>query len=174
MSTETHDELIRRASKKLIQPMWVLLAAAFLVVCVEMVWPSNLAVLWVLIFGGIGSLMNSQRRLQSLNESELHLLIDGTSHRVLAIMTGCILAFLFYLMCLGELITGSLFPKFTTSAADGATLGIRSIFRTQTSVGGYATLLVWSFLSGYSEGVVVNFLGSLSRTKIKPPESDTR
>jgi len=74
-----------------------------------------------------------------------------------------VFAFALYLIAIGGLIGGDLFPKFVTKAAEGVTWNTQQ-FVTSVDPKSYqdvAKILVWSFIAGYSEKFVPNLIGKL-------------
>jgi len=72
-----------------------------------------------------------------------------------------VFAFALYLMAIGGLIGGDLFPKFVSTAAQGTTWNMQQ-FVTSVDPESYkdvAKILVWSFIAGYSEKLVPNLIG---------------
>jgi len=78
-----------------------------------------------------------------------------------------VFAFLFYLMAIGGLIGGDMFPRFVqTSLPDNANWNMTN-FATAVKPESYkdvAKILVWSFIAGYSEKFVPNLIGQILKT----------
>ena len=75
-------------------------------------------------------------------------------------------AFLLYLMFIGSLVSGDLFPKFIHTSADaGGQYTTMMNFATEVEPASFmdlAKLLVWSFIAGYSERFVPNLVSNIS------------
>ena len=78
-----------------------------------------------------------------------------------------VFAFLLYLMAIGGLIGGDMFPHFVqTPLVDGAHWNMTN-FVTAVKPESYkdvAKILVWSFIAGYSEKFVPNLIGQILKT----------
>jgi hypothetical protein len=124
---------------------------ALLILFIDYILPSYLGPLvMVPIMGVIGSCVSMQRRLQTVpntgdpivNMEELN---SARSSVTWTPLTGAIFAALIYLMFLGGLLEGSLFPKITslTTRVEGKNLGL---------------LLIWAFIAGFAERMVPDAL----------------
>ncbi len=80
-----------------------------------------------------------------------------------------VFAFLLYLMAIGGLIGGELFPKFAEiPLIEGETWNMEA-FVTKVDPATYkdvAKILVWSFIAGYSEKFVPNLIGKLLKSPV--------
>ena len=75
-----------------------------------------------------------------------------------------IFAFLLYLMTIGELIGGNVFPQFVHEPLNENQPWNMEAFLTLVKPASYkdiAKILIWSFLAGYSEKFVPNLIGQL-------------
>ncbi|MBS0505765.1 MAG: hypothetical protein JSR53_00120 [Proteobacteria bacterium] len=119
----------------------------------------------VLIFGAIGAFVSLQRRLKSLAEEDLQLLMGSISYTWLAPMTGALLAGMLYLIFIGKLIIGPMFPEIMeVPAIEEHAKGLAKIFDVECrEAKDYAKLLFWSFLAGFSESFVTDILGKFSQ-----------
>ncbi len=118
--------------------------------------------LWIALFSAasmfscVGSLVSHLSRLNSADvdvENESFLL----SLHVLGTIFGIVILLLF----LGGFVQGELFPDFR-----GA--GFLSLHTQFSSVDGWAKLLIWTFVAGFSERLVPDLLMNISR---KLPDS---
>jgi hypothetical protein len=147
---------------------WTMLASA----------PATL--LLVLFAGAMGGLLSMQQRYQSVlregdpidNISELTL---GWSKVYLPAISGAIFAALLYMLIIGGLLQGDLFPKvadFTKNSDNGTGVGLMDLLEhgRPASTSNYAKLIIWSFLAGFAERFVPD---TLSRF-ISKREGDNR
>ena len=78
-----------------------------------------------------------------------------------------VFAFLVYLMAIGGLIGGDLFPKFSpVTLSEGETWNMQ-LFVTKVNPADFkdiAKILVWSFVAGYSEKFVPNLIGKMLKS----------
>ncbi|WP_421380997.1 hypothetical protein ACOCG7_34030 (plasmid) [Paraburkholderia sp. DD10] len=113
----------------------------------------------VIASGVIGGFVTIQRRLKDLTIDDLELLESSWLQICLSPLVGGILALLLYIIFLGGLLTGSMFPTFVQDGPKDAAR-FASIFAQHASTyQDYAKLFVWSFLAGYSEHFVTDVLG---------------
>jgi hypothetical protein len=73
-----------------------------------------------------------------------------------------VFAFILYLMVIGGLIGGDMFPKFVGATLENDAKWDMKEFLTGIDPAGYkdiAKLLVWSFIAGYAEKFVPNAVG---------------
>jgi hypothetical protein len=148
-----HRERIRdRLSKQIIKGTFIGVFGALLILFVEYIWPSYQLgpLVMVLIMGVIGSCISLQRRLQTIPNTgdpivNMETLKSARSSVTLTPLTGAIFAALIYLMFLGGLLKGALFPTITslTSPVEGQNLGL---------------LLIWAFVAGFAERLVPDAL----------------
>jgi len=68
-----------------------------------------------------------------------------------------------YMIFASELITGQLFPAFEPDKGSEALQNVKLLFAYHcVSYVDYAKLMVWSFIAGFSEKVVINVIGTFS------------
>ena len=82
--------------------------------------------------------------------------------------------FLLYMLFVSGLLTGKLFPKFVRDDPMPNPEEFRSIFQIHTTYAGYAALVFWSFVAGYSERFVTNIIGQFERDATPAPKGDTK
>ena len=124
----------------------------------------------VLLFGALGAFVSLQRRLKSLSEEDLLLLRESITYTWLAPLAGAMLAGVLYLVFVGQVLTGPLFPEFNSdSDAVEKAVGLAKLFQIESaSPVDYAKLLFWSFLAGFSESFVTDILGRFEKQDGKP------
>lgn len=117
---------------------------------------------FVLIAGALGSFVSLQRKLKQLSEDDLLLMCQSLASVWLPPITGALLAAILYMLFIGNLISGSLFPAFNTQPDSSSVLkGFALLAHIEAvSVQDYAKLIFWSFLAGFSESFVTNIMGT--------------
>lgn len=140
---------------------------------------------FVFLTGVTGGIIGIQSRLKTLAIEDLDLLAHSVPFLLLAPIIGGFLALLLFLMFIGGLIQGNLFPVFSTSApvAVGENIkdstcvsnGISSLMCVTGAATDYAKLLFWSFVAGFSERFVTGLMlgiesGSVTSRKLKAGE----
>ena len=134
---------------------------------------------WFIIVAAIlGSIMNEpfrpdEERRASYRSTAAYMVWKGS--------IAIVFAFVVYLMSIGELVGGELFPKFiSVSTRANPGWGMEE-FLVDVVPGSYqdvAKVLIWSFIAGYAERFVPNLIGQLVRRtedgdKGKPASSAT-
>lgn len=134
-----------------------------------------------MLSGAIGGFVSMQRRLQTIN-SEGAPLVDllelqyGQFTVLLSPVSGAIFAALLYMVFVGGLVGGDLFPRFM-HPADPSGAAARFSF-TQLNSAGPATaadfgkLIVWAFIAGFAEKFVPDTLNKII-DKTKATEGPT-
>jgi len=175
MNQERFD-LIKLISSRLLMALltWLMVCIVILVgfcyfTCVV---PVAMVTLCLGILGGFISL---HRRLKLMSIYDLRLLGGSWHYMILSPFVGGIFACLFYIVCIGGLIGGELFPNFKLDVADQTVPGsliFIDLFEVRAAeISDYAKLLIWSFISGFSEKFVVNVLGQLESSAAKKVDS---
>lgn len=120
----------------------------------------------VAIAGALGSFVSLQRRLKQLSEDDLLLMCESLTSVWLPPLTGALLAVILYMMFIGNLISGSLFPAFISPADTGSSAkGFALLAQVEAAgIQDYAKLIFWSFLAGFSESFVTNIMGTFEAT----------
>jgi hypothetical protein len=113
----------------------------------------------VIASGVIGGFVTLQRRLKDLTIDDLELLESSWLQICLSPLVGGILALLLYIIFLGGLLTGSVFPVFIQDGGKDAARFSTIFAQHAVSYQDYAKLFVWSFVAGYSEHFVTDVLG---------------
>lgn len=169
VSQEVNDRISRRVTAVILVGVGILLVVILCnVFDVAQNYRSTL--LSVLFVGAMGGLLSMQQRYQSIsregdpidNISELN---QGWSRLFLPAISGSVFAALFYMLILGEVLQGDLFPElvvFAPSKADGNGVSLIEVltYGSPTSTSSYAKLVVWSFLAGFAERLVPDTLSS--------------
>jgi hypothetical protein len=116
--------------------------------------------------GAIGGLVGLQRRLKRLTSDDLELLASSPLYIYLSPFVGGLLAMLLFFLFLSGLVESKLFPHFVPDPhPDPDHAGnLFSLF----DMGGepsseYAKLIFWSFVAGFSEKFVTNFISQFHR-----------
>jgi hypothetical protein len=132
----------------------------------------------VLIMGVLGAYVSVQRRLQTMPAEGdpivgIFELQKNKFNICLAPISGVIFAALLYLMFIGGLVQGSLFPRLIAAPPPqaGGDLWAYLANVAAVSVPDLAKLFVWSFISGFAERLVPDALDRLAisrRTSAEP------
>jgi len=124
----------------------------------------SLTLINVLFVGAMGGLLSMQQRYQSVsregdpidNVSEM---MQGWSRLFLPVISGGIFATLLYMLIIGGLLEGDLFPKLNeTTNPDGVRFWNLLDHGKPISSSDYAKLIIWSFLAGFAERFVPDTL----------------
>lgn len=129
---------------------------------------------FVMLAGALGSIVFFLRRFSHLREAELLYLNSSWWGTLIPVIMGAVMGLVLYVIFMAGLLTGdgggglftsNLFPNFTRpTVPDGELLAIKTIFTVRPeSVQDFGKLMVWCFLSGYSERIVPDILASLER-----------
>ena len=122
----------------------------------------------VLFVGAMGGLLSMQQRYQSVSREgdpidNISELTQGWSRLFLPAISGAIFAGLLYMMVIGGLLQGDLFPTMTAQAKDSTNpdgVGLLDLLQhgRPASSSSYAKLIIWSFLAGFAERFVPDTL----------------
>jgi hypothetical protein len=136
--------------------------------------------LLVLFVGAMGGLLSMQQRYQSISREgdpidNISELTQNWSRLFLPAISGSIFAVLLYMLFIGGLVKGDLFPTLTSdmksvSSESGIALGSFLKHARPNLNTDYAKLIIWSFLAGFAERFVPD---TLSRF-ISRRETDTK
>lgn len=120
----------------------------------------------VALIGTVGGTANNYRKLQSLSGVPDAVLRNVprslvTSRIYLAPLIGATFALVVYLLFMGGILTGGLFPGFECSG-DGFTSYRAFSNCSPTSNSDVARAMVWGFVAGFAENFVPNILDKLA------------
>ena len=130
-------------------------------------------ILIVLFAGAMGGLMSMLQRYNNLVK-ETDPINSITSQSWYQIFTpainGALFASLLYIIFMGKLIEGSIFPTFEPTSDPGS--GFISLMTEQKPAEGsdYAKLIIWSFIAGFAERFVPDTLTKIISKKEKEKE----
>ncbi len=153
---------LRKVSNRLLFALMVLIALFVAAKLAITEHNESFILPFVLIAGALGSFVSLQRRLKQLSADDLSLMCESLASVWLPPITGALLAAILYMLFIGNLISGSLFPAFNAQPEAGTVLkGFVLLAHIEaTSVSDYAKLIFWSFLAGFSESFVTNIMGT--------------
>jgi hypothetical protein len=163
-------DLVRAVSKRLFIAIFVLVIVFFttLVVTISATNLPSSTVLLVFIVGQAGGYVGLQRRIKKLNTEDLELLSTSWIYTILSPLVGGILAVVLYMIFASELITGQLFPAFEPDSGTAEIHNIKLLFAYHcVSYIDYAKLMVWSFIAGFTEKLVVNVIGTFTTKELE-------
>lgn len=156
--------MVRTITSRLFFVLLVVSIALALSILVPVWMEKQLAVVpVVLLAGAIGGFVSIQRRIKTLADDDLILIAGSVNYLLLAPFVGGILALTLYLAFLSGLISGDLFPVFKPPPGLAADAGLSALFQYEANGAGYAKLLFWSFVAGYSEKFVVDIIGNFEK-----------
>ena len=146
----------------------------FIVTCIWLVkkyesFDDYIVPVLIVVCGILGSYVGMHNKLKFMKDEELR----GLANSKFAIMTpaliGGLLALVLYLIFLGKIIEGELFPSFVEDCKCDSSKGFSSIFNQKAAEGyvGYAKLLVWSFVAGYNQKYVVDIIETFQAKREK-------
>jgi len=160
-------ETLVSVSRRLFISISALLALALIIMTIAAATESKFILPGVVVLCGfIGGFISLQRRLKDLTVQDLELIATSNVYTWLSPLVGAILALLLYVLFLGQLLTGDLFPTFKPDSQ--STQGFASIFQQQgASYKDYAKLVFWCFVAGYSETLVINIIGRFEGASVK-------
>jgi len=125
---------------------------------------------FVFLTGVIGGIVGIQSRLKTLAIEDLNLLASSVTFLLLIPVVGGFLALLLFLMFIGGLVQGDLFPNFSipafapsgeavqNSPSSCEANGILAFTCVSGSAADYAKLLFWCFVAGFSERFVTGLM----------------
>ena len=128
-------------------------------------------VLPVMFIGAMGGLVSMQQRYQGVSREgdpldNISQLTQNWSRLFLPAVNGAIFAVLFYMIILGGLVQGDLFPQVQNiQDSEGIKLSTLIEHGTPLSFADDAKLIVWSFLAGFAERLVPDTLSRLVTKK---------
>ncbi len=148
--------------------IYTILLAAILVWCANHGTDFLAMVTGIVYAGVIGGFVSSQRRMQSIPSDGDPLVsvfgLDNAAYYLwLSPLLGAIFAVTLWLLFVGGILTGTVFPNFVHSSND---CGLRFFHFTWNTLPksseDYAKLIIWSFLAGFAERLVPDSLDRLT------------
>lgn len=166
MSDEHSTSLLISVTRRLFISLLILFPAALAFACCKP--DSRFAVPVVVIASGmIGGFIGLQRRLKDLTITDLELIANSWVYTCLSPLVGGMLAFLLYILFISGLLTGDLFPQFTTNT-NIEVPGFPSIFQQHAgNYKDYAKLVFWCFIAGFSEHFVTDIISRFEGAAVK-------
>ncbi len=165
------QDLVKRINRPYLHmalTVFVIVAGAVLI----LVWAAydDIGIHWmVFLVGTIGGVANNYRRLQHLPRDTNALADSGTSRLVtvqlyVSPLIGGIFAVVLYMLFLGGILQGALFPEFPHLQQNDYE-GVSSFIKSATPAKGSdaAKLMFWSFVAGFSEAFVPNIIDKLAQ-----------
>ncbi|WP_143735888.1 hypothetical protein [Methyloprofundus sedimenti] len=159
-------------------------AIAIIMVVVAMTASAILAMLGLIPFetlifvsGTVGGAVNSFRRIQIIStaKSETE---DAMTKRLVTIQiylspfVGGVFAFVLYLIFMAGFVQGSLFPIFASGEEGFTTFSDFAKLSIPDENVDVAKAIVWSFIAGFSEGLVPNFISKIAKEADQNNQSD--
>lgn len=168
--------LLITVSRQLFVALVSAIALGILIILfVQYIWTeSSVTFPIVMLCGMVGGFVGIQRRLKDLTMEDLTLLASSRIYLLLAPSVGGVLALVLYILFLSGLLQGALFPVFKSDVPESeqAALGFFTIFHQHATNGfaGYAKLMFWSFVAGFSERFVTDVIGKFEGSAVKSIE----
>lgn len=174
------NESIKVLLKRLGIVLVILFAASLVIVALTRVYTDQLgSMVFACLIGGFGAGVSLIKRIPALAEDKLFSLTASWWNLVTPVLVGVIMGGVLYIVFFAGILTGdggnglftsNLFPNFTyphTNDSEAPLLDIRGVLAIRpASIQDFGKLLVWCFLSGYSERFVPSLLASLEKKAI--------
>jgi hypothetical protein len=169
MTTTEAAALLMRVTQRLFIALGGLFVAALVLIIWAALSQSQYVVPPVVVAGGfIGGFVGLQRRLKELTVPDLQLIADSWVYTCLSPLVGGVLALLIYVLFLSGLLAGDLFPHFVPDSDLQGPPGFSLIFKQHSEhFSGYAKLVFWSFVAGFSERFVTDVISRFEGTAVK-------
>ena len=155
-------------SKRLLIFAALSLLATTVVFALTYIFQQRLMISWLVFECGIiGGFVSIQQRLKNISVEELRLLSESWATILVVPIYGGIFALVLYILFLGGLIQGHLFPSFYIPAfasppSTGDIVGF--LGKTYPAQGSdVAKLIFWSFVAGFSERLVPQIIHKVSQ-----------
>lgn len=170
------DQISKRVTYVILIGVVIILLVIFLnAMGVGQARPATL--LPVIFVGAMGGLLSMLQRYQSMSRAgdpidNISEMIQSWPRIFLPAISGVIFAALLYMMVIGGLLQGDLFPTLTAYTKDSTNpdgVGLWDLIRhgRPASTSNYAKLIIWSFLAGFAERFVPDTLsGFISKREI--------
>lgn len=185
-SPSARDESVETILRRIFALQGVILLAIVTLVIVGQRYPSHLGSLpGSILLGAFGGSLSLLRRLRLGNERSIQRFAASLPAVAMPFVYGGLMAGVAYLLFMSGILTGeggkglltsNLFPRFTEPAGDaGSLLNMKQVLQIRpSSTQDLGKLLVWCFLSGYSETFVAGVLKLLEqRTGAGESRSDS-
>lgn len=180
INQEVSDHISRRVTVVILAGVAIIVLAVLLNVTGIIRETPPATLLPVLFVGAMGGLLSMQQRYQSVSREgdpidNISQLMQNWSRLFLPAISGAIFAALLYMLFIGGLLEGDLFPKLgsnpgNTNNQDGTSMWDFLKHARPGSSRDYAKLIIWSFIAGFAERFVPD---TLSRF-ISRREADTK
>ncbi len=131
---------------------------------------TSLTFVVVIVAGLMGAMISTQQRLQKTvtqTVSRLMVLESGRFTTLLSPLSGPIFALVLFMLFVGGLVKGELFPKI--DAPPGGNWSIFLIGASPDSAVDLAKLAIWSFIAGFFERLVPDTLNRLAMQAVPTP-----
>lgn len=146
------------------------LAIVFFGKTIAAIMPHSGTILIVLFAGAMGGLMSMLQRHNSLVKEidPINSLTAQSWHQIFTpAINGALFAVLLYIIFMGNLIEGGIFPDFNNDTESGS--GFINLLTNNKLNGGtnYSKLIIWSFIAGFAERFVPDTLTKIISKKEK-------
>lgn len=170
--SDTRNPRTQKVIRRLFVAQLGLLAAVGALVLLGVVFTQHLGSFpFAFLTGALGGSISLLRRLRSESQAVIDEFADSWVSSLMPMLYGGLMAGIAYLFFRSGILTGeggnglftsNLFPNFTAPAVEGGELSVPVILRLRPeSVQDFGKLLVWCFISGYSEKFVAGVLQTL-------------
>jgi hypothetical protein len=168
INQEVSDHISRRVTVVILVGVAIIVLAVLLntIGIIKETPPATL--LPVLFVGAMGGLLSMQQRYQSVSREgdpidNISQLMQNWSRLFLPAISGAIFATLLYMLFIGGLLEGDLFPQLgsnpgNTNNQDGTSMWDFLKHARPRSSRDYAKLIIWSFIAGFAERFVPDTL----------------
>jgi len=122
----------------------------------------------IFVSGTVGGAANSFRRIQNLSTTKTEP-SDVMTERLVTIQiylspfVGGVFAFVLYTIFMAGFVQGALFPVFASGKEAYKTFSDFASLTIPATNADVAKAIVWSFIAGFSEGLVPNFISKIAK-----------
>lgn len=180
MNQEVSDHISRRVTVVILVGVAIVVLAVLLNIIGIIKETPPATLLPVLFVGAMGGLLSMQQRYQNVSRegdpiANISQMMQNWSRLFLPAISGAIFAALLYMLFIGGLLEGDVFPKVgsnagTTNNEDGTSMWDFLRHARPGSNRDYAKLIIWSFMAGFAERFVPDTLSRFISRK----EADTK